>query len=88
MFPQSTDLNVTLASIHQAEIRAQFARYHMIRQARTAQPSHRPRWVAALPRALRAWRWAWGRDCTVRPTTVAEVEGSLAHVLVRDSIHM
>jgi hypothetical protein len=75
MFPQNADVNATLGAMRQAEIRAECARYHMIRQARAAQPARRPRWVAVLQRPLRAWRWALGPDRMARPTPVAEGAG-------------
>jgi hypothetical protein len=61
MFPQSAELNAKLGPMRQAEIRAEFARYHMMRQARAAQPARRPRWVTALLDLVRARLRALGQ---------------------------
>jgi hypothetical protein len=78
MFPQNADVNATLGAMRQAEIRAECARYHMMRQARAPQSAHRPRWPTVLQRPLRAWRWALGPARTARPTPVAEGAGRRA----------
>jgi hypothetical protein len=78
MFPQSAEFHAALGRMRQAEIRAECARYHLLRRARAAQPSRRPRWLAALPRPLRAWPWTLGQDRTARPTPVAEGAGRVA----------
>ena len=70
MFPQSPELTAKLGTMRQAEIRAEFDRYHMIREARAAQPSHRPRWLTTLRQPVRVRLWALRQDRKVRPTTV------------------
>jgi hypothetical protein len=71
MFPQSAGFNATLGKMRQAEIRAEFVRNHMIRQARAAQPSGSPRWCAVLLQPLRTRLGVLGHARTARPTTVA-----------------
>jgi hypothetical protein len=78
MFPQNAEFNATLGAMRQAEIRAECARYHLLRQARAARPSRRPQWFAALLWPVRAWRCALGQGRTARPTPVAEGAGRVA----------
>jgi hypothetical protein len=78
MFPQNAEVHATLGAMRQAEIRAECARYRLLRQARAAQPSRRPRWLAALPRPWRAWKWALLQGRTARPTPVAAGAGCVA----------
>jgi hypothetical protein len=70
MFAQSPELTAKLGTMRQAEIRAELARYHIIREARAAQPSHRPRWLTTLRQPIRVRLWTLGQDRKVRPTTV------------------
>ena len=73
MFPQSPELTAKLGTMRQADLRAEFARYHMIREARAAQPSHQPGWLTTLrqPVRVRLVRlWTLGRHRKARPTTV------------------
>ena len=69
MFPQSPEYTAKLGTMRQAEIRTEFARYHMIREARAVQPSHRPRWLTTLRPPVRVRLWILGQDRKVRPTT-------------------
>ena len=69
MFPQSAELTAKLGTMRQAEIRAEFARYHMSREARAAQPSRRPRWLTTLRQPVRVRLWTLGQDRKARATT-------------------
>jgi len=70
VFPQSAELNAKLGTMRQAEIRAQLARDHMIREARAAQPRHCPRWLTTLRLPVCVRLWTLGQDRQVRPRTV------------------
>jgi hypothetical protein len=70
MFPQSPELTAKLGTMRQAEMRAEIARYHMIRGARAAQPSRPPRWLTTLRQPVRMRLWVLRQDRKARPTTV------------------
>jgi hypothetical protein len=70
MFPQSPELTAKLGTMRQAEIRAELARYHMMREARAVQPSHQPRWLTTLWQLVRVRLWTLGQHRKARPTTV------------------
>jgi hypothetical protein len=70
MFPQSPELTAKLGTMRQAEMRAEIARYHMMREARAAQPSRRPRWLTTLRQPVRVRLWTLGQDRKARPTSV------------------